>query len=64
MHRVGFEPTTPVLERVKTVHALHRAATVMAEVHNGGATYPPTHTFSWRGALLSENMDKYVFILH
>jgi hypothetical protein len=26
MPRVGFEPTTPVLERVKMVHALDRAA--------------------------------------
>jgi hypothetical protein len=25
MSRVGFEPTTPVLERAKTVHALDRA---------------------------------------
>jgi hypothetical protein len=30
MPPVGFEPTTPVFERVKTVHALDRAATVMA----------------------------------
>jgi hypothetical protein len=28
MPRVEFEPTTPVLERAKTVHALDRAATV------------------------------------
>jgi hypothetical protein len=27
MPRVGFEPTTPVFERAKTVHALDRAAT-------------------------------------
>jgi hypothetical protein len=26
---VGFEPTIPVLERAKTVHALDRAATAM-----------------------------------
>jgi hypothetical protein len=31
MHRVGFEPTTPVFERAKTVHALDRAATVIGE---------------------------------
>jgi hypothetical protein len=29
MRRVGFEPTIPVFERVKTVHALDRAATVI-----------------------------------
>jgi hypothetical protein len=31
MTRVGFEPTIPVLERVKTVHASDRAATVNGE---------------------------------
>jgi hypothetical protein len=30
MPRVGFEPTNPVLERAETVHALNRAATVIA----------------------------------
>jgi hypothetical protein len=29
MPRVVFEPTTPVFERAKTVHALDRAATVV-----------------------------------
>jgi hypothetical protein len=29
MPRVGFESTTPVFERAKTVHALDRAATVI-----------------------------------
>jgi hypothetical protein len=28
MPRVGFEPTIPVFERTKTVHALDRAAIV------------------------------------
>jgi hypothetical protein len=32
MSRVGVEPTIPVLERAKTVHVLHRAATVIGEV--------------------------------
>jgi hypothetical protein len=31
MPRVGFEPTAPVFERVKTVHALERAATVIGD---------------------------------
>jgi hypothetical protein len=29
MLRVGYEPTVPVFERAKTVHALDRAATVI-----------------------------------
>jgi hypothetical protein len=29
MPRVGYEPTTPVFEREKTVHALDRATTVI-----------------------------------
>jgi hypothetical protein len=29
MSVVGFEPTIPVFERTKTVHALDRAATVI-----------------------------------
>jgi hypothetical protein len=29
MSRVGFEPTIPVFERAKTVHALDRAATMI-----------------------------------
>jgi hypothetical protein len=29
IHRVGFEPTIPAFERAKTVHDLHRAATVI-----------------------------------
>jgi hypothetical protein len=30
MPEVGFEPTIPVLERAKAVHALDRAATVIS----------------------------------
>jgi hypothetical protein len=29
MPRMGFELTTPVFERAKTIHALDRAATVI-----------------------------------
>jgi hypothetical protein len=29
MHQVGFQPTNPVFERGKTVHALNRAAAVI-----------------------------------
>jgi hypothetical protein len=32
MTRVGFEPTIPVLEREKTVHALDRAVTVIGSL--------------------------------
>jgi hypothetical protein len=35
MPRVGFEPTIPVFERAKTVHALDRAVTM---VHIQGYT--------------------------
>jgi hypothetical protein len=37
--RVGFEPTIPVFERVKTFHDLHRAATVIGScsVYTGKA---------------------------
>jgi hypothetical protein len=37
MPQVGFEPTTPVFERAKTVHALDRVATVIGP-------YTHTHT--------------------
>jgi hypothetical protein len=29
MPRMAFEPTTPVVEKAKTIHALDRAATVI-----------------------------------
>jgi hypothetical protein len=32
MPRVGFEPTTPVSERTKTVHGLDHAATVIGVI--------------------------------
>jgi hypothetical protein len=32
MPRVGFEPTIQAFERAKTVHAIHRAATVMGNL--------------------------------
>jgi hypothetical protein len=36
MPRVGFEPTIPAFQRVKTVHALERAVSVI-----GAETYSP-----------------------
>jgi hypothetical protein len=33
MPSVEFEPTIPVFERAKTVHALDRAATVIGSLH-------------------------------
>jgi hypothetical protein len=32
MHLVAFEPTIPVFERTKTVHAFDRAATVIGMI--------------------------------
>jgi hypothetical protein len=32
MPQLGFEPTTPVFGRVKTIHALHRMATNRSSV--------------------------------
>jgi hypothetical protein len=32
MPQVGFEPTIPAFQRMKTVHALDRAATVIGSV--------------------------------
>jgi hypothetical protein len=34
MPRVGFEPTIPVFERAKTVHALELAATVIGIIQS------------------------------
>jgi hypothetical protein len=39
MPRVGFEPRIPAFERAKTVHALYRAATVIARPHITYAKY-------------------------
>jgi hypothetical protein len=33
MPQVGFETTIPVFERARTVHALYRAATVIAVLY-------------------------------
>jgi hypothetical protein len=35
MPRVGFEPTIPMFERVKTFHVLDRAATVIGRISVG-----------------------------
>jgi hypothetical protein len=44
MSRVRFEPTIPVFERAKTVHALDRAATVIgkAVLNKKGNAIPVT----------------------
>jgi hypothetical protein len=34
MSQVGFEPTIPVFERAKTVHALDSAAPVVSTIYN------------------------------
>jgi hypothetical protein len=48
MPRVGFEPTTPVFERAKTVHALHRADTVISSETN----YPAERRWNFRVCIL------------
>jgi hypothetical protein len=40
MPRVGFEPTTPVLERAMTVHALDSGATVTGPCETNGTQKP------------------------
>jgi hypothetical protein len=37
MPRVGFEPTIPLFERAKTVHALDRSGTVIGDVYTLGS---------------------------
>jgi hypothetical protein len=39
MSWVGFEPTIPMFERKKTVHALHRAAKVIGNIIIYGVYY-------------------------
>jgi hypothetical protein len=34
MPRVGYEPTTPVFERARMIHALDRAAALIGSLHN------------------------------
>jgi hypothetical protein len=53
MPRMGFELTTPVLERVKTVHALDRVATaigsnlLLLSVGDHEIIRPSHSAFSW-----------------
>jgi hypothetical protein len=52
MSQVGFEPTIPVCERAKTVHALERAATVIGYSENPTKPINPLreqmHSFGFR----------------
>jgi hypothetical protein len=55
MPQVRFEPMIPVFERIKAVHALDRAATVIGSRLSFLATYPDQHLcgclcFKWWGA--------------
>jgi hypothetical protein len=56
MIRVGFEPTIPVFERTKTVHALDRAASVI------GMNMGHSH---WESLILTNNiyLNKVSYIL-
>jgi hypothetical protein len=57
MIRVGFEPTIPVFERAKTVHALDRAVTVIgsevcfSEIIVGNTLLLPEYFFAVQSAL-------------
>jgi hypothetical protein len=43
MPQVGFQPTIPVFERAKTVHALNRAAIVISTTRNYEPTVYPAY---------------------
>jgi hypothetical protein len=43
MPRMEFEPTIPVFERVRTVHALDRAATVIGQKYITGYNITVSH---------------------
>jgi hypothetical protein len=53
MPRVGFEPTTPVFQRAKTVHALDRAATVIGK---------QTATFNKKYLVADRNVNRNVIV--
>jgi hypothetical protein len=65
MPRVGFEPTIPVFERAKTVHALDRAATVIGVLQPRMVN--PTQTLVMdlerNGPVLLERMVHYLGVL-
>jgi hypothetical protein len=46
MPQVGVEPTTPVFERAKTVHALDRAATVISHIWDTLTPYSKREQYS------------------
>jgi hypothetical protein len=48
MPREGFEPTIPAFERVKTVHALDRAATVIGHLSGTGLIITGYENISFR----------------
>jgi hypothetical protein len=47
MPRVGFEPTIPVIERVKTIHVLDGAATVIGNEDTTESIYACESCISW-----------------
>jgi hypothetical protein len=54
MPQVGFEPTIPMFERVKTIHVLDRAATVIDSCHHRPHIYLSSNvTVEWMIVLLS-----------
>jgi hypothetical protein len=49
MLQVGFEPTIPVFERAKTIHALERAATVIGRCMNCEVYLASIDKTEWSG---------------
>jgi hypothetical protein len=65
MPRVGFEPTIPVFERPKTIHALDRAATVIGSMLNYGyGGRSPSGNFLLRPIVIRERRRKYIFAVN
>ena len=59
MDQVGFAPTIPVLERLKMVHALDRAATVIGyyvsiySLFNNSVNIAPVYKTEWLRNLIA-----------
>jgi hypothetical protein len=59
MPRVGFEPTIPVFEMAKTVHALDRVVTVIAEMvttmqyYSSNCSFRTTYSLTMRLKVVS-----------
>jgi hypothetical protein len=62
MSRRGYEPTSPVFERVKTVYALDRATTVIGSVIQGESKL--LSEFPWLiNGILDNNLELPVYVM-